>query len=206
MTKEIAHTTKKSTSKKPAKVSASNLLGPPTLILGEDAAAFEALLARVTAAVKPADAIEAIWVRGIVELAWDMARLRRFKASLLQVAAHAGLWRVLISLVDRQEAGRLSEAWGRQDAEAMAEVEKLLAKANCTADAIMAETLTLKLDQVERFERLTAAAEARLAGALRELDRRRAVLAQALREAADDIVDAEFEDVTGDDATSGASA
>jgi len=205
MTKKIAHMAT-SAAKKQAKASTSHLLGPPLLIGGEDAAAFEALLARVTAGVKPADAIEEIWVRDIVELVWDMARLRRLKTSLLQVAAPDGLRRVLIPLVDRQEANRLSEAWGKQDAEAKAEVEKLLAKANCTADAITAETLTLKLDHVERFERLIAAAEARLAGALRELDRRRAVLARALKEAADDIVDAEFEDVAGDDAMSGVSA
>jgi len=70
----------------------------------------------------------------------------------------------------------------------------------------MAETLTLKLDHIERFERLIAAAEARLAGALRELDRRRAVLAQAVGEAAHDIVDAEFEDLAPQDALPGPSA
>ena len=198
MAKGIANTTRN----KPAGSAGDkpDLLGAPSLILGEDADAFEALLARVTAAVKPADAIEEIWVRDIVELAWDMARFRRFKASLLLVAAPDGLRRVLIPLIDRQEASRLSEAWGKREPQAMSEVDKLLAKANCAAGAIMAETLTFKLDHVERFERLIAAAEARLVGALRELDRRRAVLARALREAAQDIVDGEFEDVAPQDA------
>ena len=195
---KIATTTKRPALGSTGASAKPSLLGAPALILGEDIEAFAALLARVTAAVTPADAIEEIWVRDVVELAWDMARLRRFKASLLQVAAPDGLRRVLTPLVDRQEANRLSEAWGRREAQAMAQVDKLLAAANCTPDAIMAETLTLKLDHVERLERLIAAAEARLAGALRELDRRRSVLAQALREAAQDIVDAEFEDVAPD--------
>jgi hypothetical protein len=206
MVKRTARTTLKAPPSSAGNTVRPSALGAPALLLGEEAEVFEALLARVTAAVKPADAIEEVWVRDIVELACDMARLRRFKASLLQVAAPDGLRRVLNPLVDRQEANRLSEAWGKRDAEARTEVERLLARANCTADAIMAETLTLKLDQIERFERLIATAEARLAGALRELDRRRAVLAQAVREAADDIVDAEFEDLAPQDALPGPSA
>ncbi len=62
-------------------------------MLDNYADSFAPLLVRVTAAVDPADAIEEIWVRDVVELAWDMARLRRLKASLLRVAAPDGLKR-----------------------------------------------------------------------------------------------------------------
>src|ERR1700680_24366 len=51
--------------------------GPPPLIEGEDAAAYDELLTRVSAAVKPADILEDIWVRDIVDLVWHAFRLRR---------------------------------------------------------------------------------------------------------------------------------
>jgi hypothetical protein len=58
-----------------------DLFGPPPLIEGEDAAAYDELLLRISAAVKPADILEDIWVREIVDLVWSAFRLRRFKTS-----------------------------------------------------------------------------------------------------------------------------
>lgn len=46
-----------------------------------------------------------------------------------------------------------------------------------TNDAVMAQTLALKIDQVERIDRVIADAEARRNVALREIDRHRATLA-----------------------------
>ena len=56
---------------------------PPALLEGEDEAAYEKLLAQVTAAVEPKDIIEEFWVRDVVDLAWEALRLRRLKADLL---------------------------------------------------------------------------------------------------------------------------
>jgi hypothetical protein len=67
-----------------------DLLGPPPVITGEDAKEFEELLDRAREDVKPADIIEEIWVRDVVELARDIRRLRRLKASLLQAIAQRG--------------------------------------------------------------------------------------------------------------------
>ena len=59
----------------------------------------------------------------------------------------------------------------------------------------MAETLAWKLDEVERIDRMIAGAEARLNVALREIDRHRATLAGALRQAAAEVMDAEFKEI-----------
>ena len=58
----------------------------------------------------------------------------------------------------------------------------------------MAETLTVKLDQIERFQALIASGEARLAAVLREIDRHRSVCAELLQ-AAEDVVEAEFSQI-----------
>ena len=76
------------------------LFGPLLVLEGEDAAAYDALLERVAGAVDPADVLEEIWVRDVVDLAWDALRLRRLKASLMTAASHEGLESVLTPLLE----------------------------------------------------------------------------------------------------------
>ena len=70
----------------------------------------------------------------------------------------------------------------------------MLASADLTMDAVMAETLALELDRVERIDRMIMSAEARRNAVLREVDRHRASVAQALRRAVN-VEDAQFEEV-----------
>ena len=174
---------------------AGDLLGPPPVITGEDPDAFVELLDRVRADAKPNGIIEDILVRDFVDLLWDSRRLRRLKASLLQAAAHEGLEKVLEPLVGRFDADSLAENWARRRPSAITKVEKVLAAADLTLDAVMAATLALRLDDIERIERMIASQEGRMEAVLREIDRHRAVLAEALRGAAQDIEEAEFEEV-----------
>jgi hypothetical protein len=172
----------------------SDLLGPPPVIAGEDAQEFWELLERVRDDVKPDDMLEEIWVRDAVELVWEARRLRRLKASVFEVGAHEGLARVLRPFVDSLEADELAEKWLRRHRK-LKEVDERLAAAGLSMDAVMAETLASRLDDVERIERLIATVEARLAAALREIDRHRAVLAERLRGATQEIADAEYKEL-----------
>src|SRR5215207_2900118 len=78
-------------------------LGPPVLLEGEDLAQYERLLAQVTAAVEPVDVIEELWVRDVVDLAWEGLRLRRLKANFLVASTRAGRDALLEELVGFQE-------------------------------------------------------------------------------------------------------
>src|SRR5712671_383558 len=170
------------------------LLGPRPLIDGEDATNYDVILERFSADVAPADFVEEIWVRNIVDLVWDSVRLRRLKSQLLQAAAHQGLERLLASIIDWMRAGQLARKWALGDEEAMGEVERLLGRAGLTFDAVMAQTLAARIDDVERIDRMVIIAEARRDAVLREIRSRRAAFGQALRRAGD-AIDAEFEDV-----------
>jgi hypothetical protein len=64
-----------------------SLFGPPPLIEGEDAAAYEQLLARFCAAVKPVDIIDEIFIADVVPSEWEVLRLRRLKWSLIRAPA-----------------------------------------------------------------------------------------------------------------------
>jgi hypothetical protein len=174
---------------------AADLLGPPPVITGEDPDAFLELLDRVRADAKPKGIIEDILVRDFVDLLWDIRRLRRLKASLLQAAAHKGVKAVLGPLVASWEVDSLADNWALRRPRAIAKVDKVLAAAGLTSDAVMAETLALRLDPIERIERMIASQEGRQEAVLREIDRHRAVLAEALRGATKEIEEAEFEEV-----------
>ena len=66
-------------------IAASHLeiFGPPPLLDGESQEVYDTLLARVTGTVNPKDIIEEIWVHDVVNLVWEILRLRRLKVALL---------------------------------------------------------------------------------------------------------------------------
>ena len=178
----------------PARPPCRALLGPRPLIDGEDETNYDVILERISADVAPEDFVEEMWVRNVVDLVWESVRLRRLKSHLLQAAAHEGLARVLTPLIDWASARQLSRKWASGDEEALCEVERLLGRAGLTIDAVMAQTLAARIDDVERIDRMVIIAEARRDAVLREIRSRRAAFGQALRRTGD-AIDAEFEDV-----------
>jgi hypothetical protein len=165
-------------------------LGPPPLIAGEDAAGYDELLARIAGTLQPADMLEQIWVRDVVDLVWEIFRLRRLKSALLSEAAYEGLKRVLGDRLDGYY--ELSKRWVRRDPAAIKAVDQALAAAGLTMEAVRARTLALRIDEVERIDRMTMVAEGRRDSILRELERHRASFAQRLRRVVHEAEDAEF--------------
>jgi len=172
-----------------------NFFGPPPLLDGEDPAAYDDLLARVSGAVKPSDILEEIWVRDVVDLTWEVQRLRQLKAKLLDLNAHKGVQDILGRVSDVFNAELLSKGWLKNNSNSIEEVDLWLTSSELNMEDVMAQTLALKLDEIERIDRMTTNAEARRNVALREIDRHRASVAQALRRAVNDIEDAQFEEV-----------
>jgi hypothetical protein len=81
----------------------------------------------------------------------------------------------------------------RREPGAIKQVDKLLAASGKTMHDIMAEGLIESIDEVERIDRLITIAENRRNVSLREIDRRRAALGDALRRGVQEAEDAEFE-------------
>ena len=169
-----------------------SLLGPPPLLEGEDASAYEALKFRILAAVKPEDAIEQMWVRDVLDLLWETTRLRRLKAKLMHAAAHEGLRRLLGPLVDYPSLDELVRGWAQRNRETVKEVNEILRQAGLGEEAIAAQTLAAELDTFEKIDRMIMQTEARRHLVLREIDRRRDVLARRLREASAGIEDGKY--------------
>jgi hypothetical protein len=182
--------------------SAMPFLTPPPLIEGEDAAAYDDLLARISGTLKPADILEEIWVRDVVDLVWDAFRLRRLKAHLLIAAAHEGMAKLIGPLLDWDFTDQIARRWAVGDEDAVQTVETTLAAAGLTMDAVMARTLGLKIHEIERIDRMTMAAEARRNAVLREIERHRATFARTLRRAVEDVEDADFKVVAAQETAS----
>lgn len=144
--------------------------------------------------LKPSDILEQIWVRDVVDLTWEVLRLRRLKAQFLTATAHEGLALVLGPLLGAKTSDQVAPRWAARDAQALVEVDAVLAAAGLDADAAMARTFALKIDTVERIERMAAGAHYRRSDVLREIERHRARFATALRRAVAEVEDAAFTD------------
>jgi hypothetical protein len=206
--------------------------GPPPLIAGEDPAAYDDLLERFTAAIKPTDVLEEMWMRDSVDLTWETQRLRHLKAALLKWIMLEKLSFILepVELESSDEeleaessdeeleaessdeeppaheledessdyelsTEELAERWAARDPQAIEEVNEQLASKGLTVEDVTARALSAEIENFERIDRMVMNAEARRIAALRELERHRMTLAQALRQASDNVVDADFEDV-----------
>ena len=236
------------------------LFGPPPLIEGEDAAAYDELLACVRAAVKPVDIIDEMFIADVVSLEWEVLRCRRLKWRLIRVPGIDALekflagqlgWDMvseyledeltkflqhffseyvpespedvaefsedkvhalvqacvrnephaidkinklieptdysvdgeLLSEAQRRKARELVQQYLRRKPNAVRLVHRLLAEAGKSMETFMAGALANTLDQTERIDRLITIAENRRNASLREIDRRRASLGEALRRA-----------------------
>jgi hypothetical protein len=160
--------------------------GPPSLIEGEDATAYDELLARISTAVKPTNIIEDIWVREVVDFTWEALRMRRLKTALLTASAHIGLEGVLKPLLD-DGITELVEPWARGEPDAIQRVKGILNSANLTIDAVIAQTMCELIEKLESIERMLAMIEARRNATLREIDRYRATRSDVLRRTTDEL-------------------
>src|SRR6267143_1777147 len=170
------------------------LLGRLPLIRGEDGCAYNELCARIAAAVKPKDFPEEIWVRDVADLSWEVFRLRRIKAKFWTWQVAAAIRCTLQGVCGEAQANKLSREW---ETGAIGRIDQLAATGR-TVESITADVFFANSEDLERIDRMIMKAEARRNAALREIERRRSSMAEALRRASDDVVDAEFVDVAPD--------
>jgi esterase/lipase len=87
------------------------------------------------------------------------------------------------------DAESLAVDWAKRKSRAIKRVDTILASTGLTMGAVMAQTLSLKLDDIERIDRMIAIAEARRNVVLREIDRHRESLSQNPRRSMQQVED-----------------
>ncbi len=144
------------------------LFGSPLLLEGEDGAAYEELLDRVWAAVKPADTIEEIFTDDVVCSEWEVLRWRRLKLSLVRKYGIDALENVLREEIDYDvyfdyfvddlthvleenlpkehvdAAPSLAQRCARNEKSAVDTVDKVLAAVELDLDALLKDRGTAK--------------------------------------------------------------
>jgi hypothetical protein len=240
------------------------VFGRPQLLEDEDIAAYDELVARLCAAVKPTDIIYEIYIADVIALEWEVLRWRRFKFSRMrahglkaledflngnleyhlysehfandvaeilqenlprdelkdarklaqacarnQPDAVEKVERVLFGIdmdvgitrrMDKilgdaraRKAKELMQECARRESNAINLVDEILARAGLGMDDLLADALSDHLDEIEAIDRLIASTESRRNAALREIERRHALLGERLRRSLQEIDDGGFE-------------
>jgi hypothetical protein len=173
------------------------LLPKLPLLITESAEEFDALRDAFKQEIKPQGIIEQMYVHDVSSIVWEILRLRRCKAVIINAAFRAALENLLMQLLKqpgqydhhvRDEAQELAQAWFT-DQEAKKQVSQILSRFDLDESAIEAEAIRKSSSELELLDRMLTSLESRRDKALRCVAEYRASLARQLRESADRIID-----------------
>ena len=160
------------------------MLGNRPILPGEDASAYDKLTYKFRETMSPRDIVEEILVRDVIDLTWEVQRLKNFKRDFLHLNRGNALEKVFDQFAGYSFANReLSDKWRKGDPKAIEKVNEELSSRGFEISVVDAMNFRLQIDQIERMDRLIMQAEARRSAHLREVDRHRSVLAEIMREA-----------------------
>ena len=173
------------------------LLPASPLLITESAGEFDRLRNALDQELKPRGIIEQMYAADIAHLVWEILRLRRCKAGIINYAFLAALEVLLEQLLwhpeaiymgTRDEAKSLARGWF-SDPAAKKQVSKLLRDFQLDESAIEAEAIRLSGNDLEQLDRLLASLESRRNKALRCVGDYRGGFARQLRESSDRIIE-----------------
>jgi hypothetical protein len=151
----------------------ASYLGPPPLLSGEDPAAYEELRGKMLAFLKPTDILEEMYTNDIIDLEWEMKRLRRLKVAQINISKYAAVRDSLIPVIGFEKASEIYGACSKGDPAMMVEIDKSVETMNVDVKEIESRVFLRRLDQVEQFDRMITAAEVRRSRMIDELHRHR---------------------------------
>jgi len=173
------------------------LLPKVPLLITESAEEFDALRDAFEREIKPQGIIEQMYAHDISSIVWEILRLRRCKAVIINAAFRSALEDLLMQLLrqpgqykhDVQDwAQDLAQAWFT-DQEGKKKVSEVLARFQLDESAIEAEAIRRSSSDLELLDRMLTSLESRRNKALGCVAEYRASLAHQLRESADRIID-----------------
>src|SRR5215831_6155542 len=172
------------------------LLPKSPLLITESADEFDALRDAFEREIKPRGIIERMYVHDICSIVWEILRLRRCKAVIINSAFRRALEDLLVQLRPPGQkdfealdgAWRLAHAWFT-DKEAQKRVSETLTRFDLDESAIEAEAIRRSSSDLELLDRMLTSLESRRDKALGCVAEYRASLAHQLRESTDRFVD-----------------
>jgi hypothetical protein len=184
----------------PLKVRA--LLGTSWILKGEDPQLYEELLAQVGEAVGARDIVDWLLVSDYVALTWDLQRSRRIRDSLMRDACSSVVFDILWSAMPKgtpDKEGDIVELYGlwRKGGEAgYQRVAEKLAEQGITEADLSARAYANIAERLDEIDRQNERRENRQRALLQEIERRHRGWGQQVKRATEEIMDADFSDVT----------
>ncbi len=176
---------------------ASSALIPTTpLLVTESRDEFNRICDTLNDQIEPRGIIEQMYVEDIAYLVWEIVRLRRSKAAIVNTAFRAALTEIITQLllkpgdmkyVVQDDAKKLAYEWF-SDPNVKKQIAGLLREFDLDEAAIEAEAFRKSADDLERIDRLMASSEARRDKALACIAQYRGDFGTLLRESSDRLV------------------
>lgn len=167
---------------------------PSILLRNERLEDFEALQEQLKQEIRPRGFIEEMYVGDIAALVWDIIRLRRLKAGIVNNAYHAALKNILTQILFepggmyKARADKLADEW-LISAEAKKKVTAILDRRQMNEDSIFAEAFRLSASDLERIDRMMTLSEVRRERALSSIADYRLTLGRDLAQRSSRILE-----------------
>jgi hypothetical protein len=177
----------------------SALMATAPLLITESRDEFNLIREALNDQIKPRGIIEQMYVEDIAHLVWEILRLRRSKAAIINSAFRAALTGVVTQLLLKpggleyavhDDAEKLAYEWF-SDPNVKKQIAGLLREFDLDETAIEAEAFRRSADDLERIDRLMASSEARRDKALVCIAQYRGDFGALLRESSHRLVDGE---------------
>jgi hypothetical protein len=168
----------------------TNKLSQPALLLTESKEDYQALQKNLEHEILPRNFVEGMYVADIVALTWEILRLRRCKAGIINAAFGRALQILLepyFGIFDTDGAKNLAQRWFT-DPRARKEVAEILRKVRLDEFAVEAEGVRLSLSDLELVDRMMSAFESRRNKALRNIEDYRVGFAKQVRDGSDRVL------------------
>jgi len=175
----------------------SALIPTSPLLLTESKDEFDLIRDNLNDQIKPRGIIEQMYVEDIAYLVWEILRLRRSRAAIINFAFRDALTEVVTQLLRnpgernyqlKGNSEKLAREWF-SDPDVKKQIAGLLREFNLDETAIEAEAFRKSADDLERIDRLMASSEARRDKALVCIAQYRGDFGALLREGSDRLVD-----------------
>ncbi len=180
-----------------------SLFGDPPVLSTENRKIYSDLLCRVAQAVKPKNMIEWMLIKDIVDLSWEIQRLRRYKSQLIERARRSSLDAIEID----EETAKLPpdqqpkpfpmllpELFPPRPPSKVYKQHQKRKKTELHGERGSAIAFLAVIENYERIDSLLVSAELRRSAVLHDMQFYRESLAHLLRDASDRIIDVEYEE------------
>jgi hypothetical protein len=166
------------------------LLGDPPLLSTEDPKAYAGLISQVARAARPRHMLEWIWVREFVDLTWEAQRLRRYKTMLIERERQNRITAIQNERNDPYSYYSLATGKTEEIKPKRRQKKPRIAELNTERGSL--SSFQGSLSEYERVEKLLGSIELKRHMLLHDAPFYREGLAHFLKEAGDNVIDAEI--------------